>query len=231
MPLEFSQLPTGYARLERHPSDGWQVADPLPLRKGTLLALTRVVDAISPMNDGPQSPGLLERTVEMVRVQLAYFPRAVAFGFVLGLLLVDLSPLWTFRGLRRLRSLPRERIVAQLLRLERSRFLLLRQLVFPLRAATLSSYFDQPEVHEAIGYDPMPFLRGRIELHRRLSAGEAGRNQDLIEPRSIHGAPRATVARPHARDLIRGEDSERTADPDGDKSVVDEPLTETGDAA
>ena len=181
-------------------NDGWILADPYPLSAGNLSLLTAMVAAVSPMDDGPQDEGLVDRVVEVVRIQLAYFRPALALGFIAGMWVLDLCPLWSFRGLRRLRSLPRKEAAGHLLRLERSHFSLSRQLVFTVRAATLSAYFDQPEVHAAMGYHPVPHMRERIALHQRIKAGGVGRDEDLLEPRSIDGAPPATVAAPHAGD-------------------------------
>lgn len=176
------------ASLERHPKDGWTLARPLPLGGGTLRALTAIVRAVAPMEDGPRVPDLLERVTTGVRVQMAYFPALLARGFVVAIHLVDWSPVWRFRSLRRLRSLPRAAAVRHLEALGESRIGALRNLLFPLRAAVLSAYFDQPEVHRAIGYDPLSFMKERIELRRRLLASETAKAADLIEPTKVGGA-------------------------------------------
>jgi len=46
----------------------------------------------------------------------------------------------------------------------------------------MSTYFDQDYAHEAIGYDPVPFVQERIDRRRRL-LGEAEANPDEGTPR------------------------------------------------
>jgi hypothetical protein len=48
----------------------------------------------------------------------------------------------------------------------------LRTLVLAVRGVILSAYFDQNEVHRAIGYSPLPFLTRRMALRRRLLGRE-----------------------------------------------------------
>jgi hypothetical protein len=105
---------------------------------------------------------------------------------VLALHLLDLAPIWRFQGLTRLRDLNRETAGALLQSLAGSRLKPLRLLLMGARAAVLSSYYDLEEVHEAIGYHPMPFLQRRADLRRRLLAGGTPDDSDLLGP-SLEG--------------------------------------------
>jgi hypothetical protein len=58
----------------------------------------------------------------------------------------------------------------------------LRTLVFVVRGLILSVYFDQSEVHRALGYDPEAFMNGRIALRRRLLQGQTASAGDGIGP-------------------------------------------------
>ena len=48
------------------------------------------------------------------------------------------------------------------------RYSFLRMLVVALRGVTLSAYFDQEEVHQAMQYAPVPFMRERIVRRQSL---------------------------------------------------------------
>lgn len=155
-----------------HPDDGWVLADPEPMSRGMRRALRGLVEAIAPLRSGPSDPELVERVETQVRRLLRYMPGPMALGFRMSVRLLNLAPLWRFRALRPLHRLERDRAVRVLRDVSHSRLTLLRKLVMPVRAAILSTYFDQPEVHARIGYAPEPWARDRIALRRRLLAAE-----------------------------------------------------------
>jgi hypothetical protein len=108
----------------------------------------------------------------------------MAHGFPWAVRLVDWSPLWRFKGLRRLRSLPRERASELLTQMAHSRSSLIRALLTAVRGAVMAMYFDQPEVCEALGFAPTPFMSARIALRQRLVAGAPAAPEDRIGPYS-----------------------------------------------
>lgn len=119
-------------------------------------------------------------------------------GFVLTVHLLDWAPLWRLQSWHRLRALPPARAAAVLDGLAESRLAVLRQLIMAARGVVLSTYFDQPQVHAALGYDPEPFLRGRLALRARLLAGQPATPSDRIGPFSTHIVPDLALPAPDA---------------------------------
>jgi hypothetical protein len=87
--------------LARHPMDGWQLAEPLPLGKASRAALLGLVDALLPPPPAPRPVGIEELVATHVRRMLQYMPTPLRWGFVLLVHLIDWSPLWRFSGLTR----------------------------------------------------------------------------------------------------------------------------------
>ncbi|MGM0574850.1 MAG: hypothetical protein ACQEXJ_03845 [Myxococcota bacterium] len=171
--------------LARHPSDGWIPPDPCPMGRGSRAVLRGAIRAICPLETGPGGPGMVDRVEHQVRIAMACMPRGTARMLVALMYVFDFAPLWRFEALRRLRSLPRERAAAVLEGVMNSRSDLLRNIFFPIRGVLQSAYYDQPEVHEAIGYEPVTFMRTRITLRERLMAGAETDTDDLLK-----GGPR-----------------------------------------
>lgn len=155
---------------QRHPDDGWQLAAPLELRPGSRRRLLALADAIMPPE--PREPGTLEQVVTHVLVSLRYMPRPSVRLILLGLLLLDWSPLWRLRGLRSLSSRPVSVVRHHLREIMASRWLPVRLLTLAPRALILSTYFDQDVAHRGIGYEPTAFIQSRIELRQRWTLGE-----------------------------------------------------------
>jgi hypothetical protein len=158
----------------RHPQDGWQLADPLPIGTGSRRRLRGLIEALLPPPPAPRPEGIEERIAQHMLKVLRYFPRIVGtVGFPLLLFVLEWSPLWYRLRPRRLSRLPAAEASALLARLARSRLEPLRLLLLGPKALVLSSYFDQDEVHRALDYDPRPFVAERIALRERLRQGPA----------------------------------------------------------
>jgi hypothetical protein len=163
---ESSNLPPGGGR---HPQDGWRLADPLPMGKGSRKRLGALVKALLPPPPAPRPAGMEDRIVEHVLRVIRYFPRIVgAVALPVLLLVLEWSPLW-YRGRpRRLSGLPAAEASALLARLATSRFEPLRLLLLVPKALVLSTYFDQDEVHHALHYEPRAFVGDRQALRDEL---------------------------------------------------------------
>jgi hypothetical protein len=166
----------------REPDDGWTLADPWPMGPVTRDALHGIIRALCPRPPAPWSEEIAARIELGVRVFLRYLPPVMGLGFGPMLILLDWSPLWRLRGVSPLHRWERAAAAEHMQRLANSRFKPIRLMIMAARAAVLSVYYDQDEVHAAMGYDPLPFLQGRADLRRRLMAGEEATPSDLIGP-------------------------------------------------
>jgi hypothetical protein len=164
--LPLSQL------VERHPDDGWKLADPIPLSKASERALDGVVQALLPPRPAPRTLELDRRVTQHVRRMLRYMLPPLALGFVLLVRLLELSPMWRFKRLSRLSSLDPAEASAILQGIATSRFMLLRLMMLGPKAVVLSTYFDQDECHSVLNYEPKGFLRERIARREVLVAEE-----------------------------------------------------------
>jgi hypothetical protein len=52
------------------------------------------------------------------------------------------------------------------------------------KACILSTYFDQDEVHRALGYDPKAFMRERVERRRALLEALSETERASVRPLS-----------------------------------------------
>ena len=154
--------------LARHPDDGWQSADPYPMGRRVRRSLDAIVRAVCPPAPAPATPELLERVQLYVLSFMRYMHPLSARGLWLAILFLDWSPRFLFESRHRLHRLDRERAAGVLTRLQHSRLALLRTLLVAVRGLILSGYFDQDEVHQALDYSPIPFIRERQELRLRL---------------------------------------------------------------
>jgi len=158
--------------LARHPDDGFILANPYPLGSRTRRALFALIAAFCPPAPAPGGPDIAERVADHVRRFMAYMPPLSARALWLCILILDFSPLFLFRAASRLQKLPTARASALLTDMVGGRLAFMRTIVVAVRGLVLSAYFDQDEVHRAIGYEPIPFLTERI----------ARRQQLLLEP-------------------------------------------------
>jgi hypothetical protein len=164
--LAISQV--GPGTLERHPKDGWQLARPYPLGPRALRVLRSLIDTLCPSGHAPRSAELDERVLVGARRFLSYMHPTVSRGLALGLVLLDFLPLLTLKASRTLHRLGRADASLLFGGWVRSRFTALRLLATGLRSLVLSVYFDQEEVHRAIGYAPVPFIADRVQLRASL---------------------------------------------------------------
>jgi hypothetical protein len=163
------------ASLARHPDDGFVLANPYPLRPGLCRAVRAITLAALPPPPAPRPRDILDRIELHVRVFMAYMHPLAARGFALSILLIDLAPIFLFQSFSRFRNLDGQRATKLLDEMVHGRFSFMRMLVVAVRGLALSAYFDQDEVHEAIEYEPLPFLKSRIARREELVSLRRGR--------------------------------------------------------
>lgn len=168
--------------LERHPDDGWKLAEPMAVGRATERVARAIVRALLPPPPAPSAPDMEDRVFRHMCVMLQYMEPFAARGFLFLLHFLNWSPLWRFRGLRPLTALPSERAAAILQEMVHSRVLLIRMMMLGPKGLILSTYFDQDVVHEALDYEPRGFMKERIALRRRLLAGERAGREDNARP-------------------------------------------------
>jgi|GEM_PF-2166067 len=156
--------------LRRHPEDGWTLAAPIEVSARTRRVLLRLADAILP--DQPRTETTLQEVTEHALVSLRYMPRSSSMLFLLGMRLLNWSPLWRLRGLRPLTALPTDVVRRHLRGVVGSGCLPVRLLMYGPMGLFMSSYFDQDYVHRELRYAPTPFVAERIELRRKWVEGE-----------------------------------------------------------
>ncbi|HEX7671725.1 MAG TPA: hypothetical protein VF395_19160 [Polyangiaceae bacterium] len=156
--------------LDRHPTDGWQLAHPYPLGPRALRVLRLLVDTLCPSaaSRAPRSPELDERVFLGARRFLSYMHPTVSRGLAFGLVLLDFLPVLTLRARHTLHGSSRSEVTRLFSEWVTSRFTALRLLATGLRSLVLSVYFDQEEVHRALHYAPVPFMKDRILFRAKL---------------------------------------------------------------
>ena len=164
--------------LERHPDDGWTLADPRAVSARTERVLACLADAILP--GSPREPDTVDAVVRHALVSLQYMPGSSARTFLWGMRLLNWTPLWRFRGLRPLVRLSRADVRAHLRAVMSNRWLPVRLLMYGPLGLFMSTYFDQSYAHEAIDYDPAPFVQARVSLREAWVAGDEPDTADEI---------------------------------------------------
>ncbi len=154
--------------VERHPQDGWCLADPVPLSRASERALQTVVWALLPPAPAPRPADIEARVARQVRRMMQYMPAALRLGFVLLLHALFWSPIWRFRALSRLSKLTHTEASYTLACVAQSRLMPLRLMMLAPKAIVLSAYFDQDEIHAALDYEPRAFIRERTERRMAL---------------------------------------------------------------
>ncbi len=180
--------PTARPRVARPPTspstEGW-VAPPLALPRPVERALRGLVRVVAPFEHGPVMADGERRVEEQARVLMQYLPRVMQIGLCVVFVALDWAPVLLLRSTRRLRTLAVEdhaRAVALFEELMRSRWTLVRHALFGVRGVVLPAYYDQPEVHFALGYHPDRWINERIAVRRRLMSGGAPDAADMIHP-------------------------------------------------
>jgi hypothetical protein len=167
--------------LERHPDDGWILAVPMAVSGRMHRVLVTLADAILP--DEPRTESTLREAIEHALISIQYMPRSSALVFLLGMRLLNWSPLWRLRGLRPLTALSTGAARAHLLAVTKSRWLPVRLLMYGPLGLFMSSYFDQDYVHEALAYAPAPFVAERVLLRKKWLMGqEPGTDSEIHHP-------------------------------------------------
>lgn len=164
----------------RNPDDAWIVAEPYPMGRAGRRSLRGLIVCICPPAPAPAVEPMLDRLELQVRQLLRYMPPLIAWLLRASFVLLDHSPRLLFFSHRRLSGLPRADSEKLLHRLDHHMLASVRDLTFAVRGIILSTYFDQDEVHDAVGYAPGTFLQNRVALRARLLAGEAHTEADLI---------------------------------------------------
>lgn len=153
---------------------------PYPMSGPVRRALRAVIRASCPLESGPKVPKIVDKVEHQVRMLMQYMAPLTARGLCLVFLLVNWSQLWRLRGVRPLHRLTRSESVQVVGTLCRMRFQAGRQLMLAVRGTVVAAYYDQPEVHFALGYHPRPWIRERLALRRRLMAGRPATAEDQI---------------------------------------------------
>lgn len=176
----------GVPALLRHPEDSWQLADPCRLSKSGMRRLRGLLRVFLPTASPapPLTAELEDRIVDQLLRLIQYMHPMIRLGIRLSMWLVDWAPRWRLKSWRRLTKLDRERAEKILDRLGLSRLPIVRTTVFIVRGLVLSAYYDQPEVHQAINYEPIPFIKSRMTLRNQLLEGSTETEADIIGPYS-----------------------------------------------
>jgi hypothetical protein len=154
--------------LARHASDGWKPAEPYPMSERVRAHFRALIGVLLPPPPAPQAPDIVDRVELYVRRFMSHMHPLAARGLWLSIVLLDWAPRFLLRSVRRLHKLERARAGALLSKMAESRNALLRSLVISVRALVMSAYFDQDEVHRALHYAPVPFIKARVSLRQRL---------------------------------------------------------------
>ncbi|MFT3926136.1 MAG: hypothetical protein QM778_26565 [Myxococcales bacterium] len=170
--------------VERHPQDGWCLADPAPLSAASERALKSVVWALLPPPPAPRPADIEARVERQVRCMMQYMPPALRLGFVLLVRLLAWAPVWRFHAFKRLSSLPQAEASRVLAGIALSRVLPLRMMMLAPKAIVLSAYFDQDEVHAVLDYEPRAFIRERnLRREEILAEEQRAQAQDGERPK------------------------------------------------
>jgi hypothetical protein len=157
--------------------DGWVPARPFPMGRVRRRAFRALIRLLCP--SAMSFPHMVDRVEDQVRRHMSYMPWMTALGLSMAFLLVDWMPRLLLQRWRRLQGLPVDDARALLTHLAESGWAPVRAVMYATRGIVLNAWFDQPEVHEALSYQPAPFMRSRIEVRRRLLAGRT-RPEDTI---------------------------------------------------
>ncbi len=154
--------------LARHPHDSWQAAEPYPMGRSARRTLSAIIAAILPPPPAPSGEEMVNRVEHTIRSWMPYMHWLAARGLWLSVLILEWAPLLLWYRFSRFHKLKRQDAAKLLSEMVHGRYSFLRMLVVALRGVTMSAYFDQDEVHQAMQYAPVPFMRERITRRRNL---------------------------------------------------------------
>ncbi len=154
--------------LARFPEDDFVVADPYPMSPRYRAMLRKIIEALCPPPPAPNSQAILDDVERHVRCFMMYMHPLTARGLWVIFLVLDLVPLFYGHGFRRLQNLERDQAADVLDKIAHANLGPLRLGVVGVRGSILAGYFDHPEVHEALSYRPVPFMRERMQLRAAL---------------------------------------------------------------
>ena len=172
--------PSFWGDARRRPLDSFEEAQPFPMPAPIQEGLEAIILAVVPPKPAPQVPP--ERIAMALRRFMPYFVRPMAYGFCAGVAMLDTAPIWRLGRFKRLKDLTVAEASDLMDQLATSSLAPIAQLALMFRSAILSMYFDQPEVHDALGFDPEAWMKSRIALRRRLLDGADARPEDHIAP-------------------------------------------------
>lgn len=178
----YADFGKGVPALERRPNDGWILASPFPMGEPARRALRGLIRVLCPPAPAPQLPDLEDRLERETRTLMRYMPLPVAYLLRIAFRLIDNAPRWLFMSRRRLQGMEPTEARAVIHKLANSKFGPIRELAGVARSLVLSIYFDQDEVHKALNYAPIPFMKSRIATRARLLAGAPLVDGDIIPP-------------------------------------------------
>jgi hypothetical protein len=170
------RLPVHQASIEGHETaTAWPVERNAlyPLGLATRRVLVSLVDGLCPASPAPRDRLLLARVADGAQRVMRHMHPTVARGLALWLLLMDWLPILLLTGVRRLHRLPPDKIRQIVARCARSRWMPIRLAINGVRGVVLGIYFDQREVHGAIGYFPGVHIAERTAMRRALLSQEA----------------------------------------------------------
>ncbi len=167
-------------RAERHPDDGFPLADPRPFDPLTESVARAMIRAILPPPPAPRPEGIEDTILTHLRVMTQYMPFITGTGFFVLLHLLNFSPLWRGKKLATITRLDPEEASHILHDVASSKLLFVRMMMLAPKALIMSTYFDQDEIHEALRYDPKGFTKERIDFRKRLLDGLAPRPEDML---------------------------------------------------
>lgn len=157
-----TQTPTGTARRSLY-----------PLGHTSRSVLRTLVASLCPPEPAPRDAQLLERVADGAQRIMRHMHPAVSRALAAGLWLLDWAPVLLLRRPQRLHELEPVAVNGLLETPLLRAWTPTQTLMSGLRSLVLGVYFDQPEVHAAIGYAPEAHVAERIARRREHMEREA----------------------------------------------------------
>ena len=201
--------------VERHPQDGWCLADPAPLSRASERALRSVVHALLPPPPAPRPADIEARVTRQVRCMMQYMPTPLRLGFVLLIRALAWAPIWRFHALSSLAKLPQHEASRVLAGIAMSRVMPLRLMMLAPKAIVLSVVLRP-------GRSACGARLRAARLHPRAQPpprGDLGGRARTRVSRRRHAAPQEDASRGVVM-MLRYEDYEQERSFDADVVVV-----------